>query len=145
MQKVIPGIAMFTVVAICMFTANASRADDKDEVNAATTKFYEALNKLFTGDAGPMKDIWSHAKDVTYMGPGGGFQVGWDKVEAEWDSQAAKNSAAKSGRSNCTSPPPRRSPSSGAMRRGRTLLMARRSRSRSVRPPCFEKRMVRGK
>ena len=36
-----------------------------------------------------MKEAWSHADDVTYMGPGGGFQVGWDQVLASWEEQAA--------------------------------------------------------
>ena len=36
-----------------------------------------------------MKAIWSHANDVTYMGPVGGFQVGWDAVSKDWEAQAA--------------------------------------------------------
>lgn len=36
-----------------------------------------------------MKKVWSHADDVTYMGPGGGFRIGWDQVLAEWKTQAA--------------------------------------------------------
>jgi hypothetical protein len=36
-----------------------------------------------------MKTVWSHAADVTYMGPSGGFQVGWKSVLASWESQAA--------------------------------------------------------
>ena len=32
-----------------------------------------SLNLMFAGDLGPMKDVWSHADDVTYMGPDGGF------------------------------------------------------------------------
>lgn len=92
MQKgMILGAGVFTLLAVCLLSANVSDAagEDEQEVKAATKRFYEALNKLFTGDAGPMKDAWSHAKDVTYMGPGGGFQVGWDKVEPVWDAVAA--------------------------------------------------------
>ena len=37
----------------------------------------------------PMEALWSHRKDVTYMGPGGGFRVGWDAVRKDWASQAA--------------------------------------------------------
>ena len=62
---------------------------DEQAVRDATTAFYEALNALFTGDAGPVKDIWSHADDVTYMGPVGGYQKGWTAVQADWDAQAA--------------------------------------------------------
>ena len=50
---------------------------------------------MFTGELGPMKEVWSHASDVTYMGPGGGFQVGWDQVLVEWESQAARKLGGK--------------------------------------------------
>jgi len=63
--------------------------EDEKAVIEAAAKFYAALNALFTGDLGPMKEIWSHADDVTYMGPGGGFHVGWDQVLANWEAQAA--------------------------------------------------------
>jgi ketosteroid isomerase-like protein len=66
-----------------------TRELDERAVRAAAAEFYVALNYLFTGDAGPMKEVWSHADDVTYMGPGGGFQVGWHAISREWDSQAA--------------------------------------------------------
>ena len=56
---------------------------------AASDQFYTALNQLFTGDMAPMEALWSHRKDVTYMGPGGGFRVGWDAVRKDWASQAA--------------------------------------------------------
>ena len=58
-------------------------------VRAASDQFYTALNQLFTGDMAPMEALWSHRKDVTYMGPGGGFRVGWDAVRKDWASQAA--------------------------------------------------------
>jgi ketosteroid isomerase-like protein len=68
----------------------AFAADDSEtEVKAAAARFYSALNTMFTGELSPMKEVWSHASDVTYMGPGGGFQVGWDKVLVEWQKQAA--------------------------------------------------------
>lgn len=59
------------------------------EVLAANDQFYAALNTLFTGEIAPMNAIWSHADDVTYMGPIGGFQVGWDAVSKDWEAQAA--------------------------------------------------------
>jgi ketosteroid isomerase-like protein len=64
-------------------------ADDEKAVKDAAAQFYAALNIMFTGEVAPMKEVWSHAADVTYMGPGGGFQVGWDQVLANWESQAA--------------------------------------------------------
>lgn len=62
---------------------------DAQAVRDATAKFYAALNVLFTGDAGPVKAIWSHAGDVVYMGPVGGLKKGWAAVQADWDAQAA--------------------------------------------------------
>ena len=57
----------------------------------ATSAFNAALNAgVFGGDLEPMKKVWSHAADVTYMGPFGGMQVGWDQVLRNWESQAAK-------------------------------------------------------
>lgn len=58
-------------------------------VRAATEQFYTALNAMFTGDLQPMDAVWSHADDVAYMGPDGGFRIGWAAVRAEWETQAA--------------------------------------------------------
>ena len=63
--------------------------DEQTAVRRAAERFYVALNALLTGDPGPMTEVWSHADDVTYMGPAGGFQTGWDQVLAEWQAQAA--------------------------------------------------------
>lgn len=63
--------------------------DEAQMVKTGVARFHEALNVLFTGDAAPMKAAWSHADDVTYMGPVGGKHVGWSKVEADWDKQAS--------------------------------------------------------
>jgi ketosteroid isomerase-like protein len=80
-----------------LMSANTALAAEKDEqgVRQAIAQFYTALNTMFTGELGPMKEVWSHANDVTYMGPGGGFQVGWDRVLAEWEAQAAKKLGGK--------------------------------------------------
>ena len=69
-------------------TTQAAEADEQ-AVREAAAQFYVALHALFTGDVGPMTQVWSHAADVTYMGPGGGFEVGWQKVRANWEAQAA--------------------------------------------------------
>jgi len=71
--------------------ANPARAAGKNDqaALAATAQFYAALNQMFTGDLGPMKEVWSHADDVTYMGPTGGFDKGWSQVLKNWESQAA--------------------------------------------------------
>lgn len=62
---------------------------NEEGVKAAAAQFYSALNAMFTGDLEPMKAVWSHADDVTYMGPGGGFRIGWEAVQADWAQQAA--------------------------------------------------------
>ncbi|HEX4146535.1 MAG TPA: nuclear transport factor 2 family protein [Pirellulales bacterium] len=64
-------------------------ADDTEAVERATLEFYAGLNALFTGDVAPMQAVWSHADDVTYMGPVGGYQVGWPQVNDRWEQQAA--------------------------------------------------------
>ena len=46
--------------------------------------FYHALNRMLIGDLGPMTDMWSHAGDVTNMGPFGGRQVGWEEVKSQF-------------------------------------------------------------
>lgn len=75
------------VLGICREVTPSPSAEK--EVLAANDKFYAALNTLFTGELSPMTAIWSHAKDVTYLGPVGGFQVGWDAVHKAWEAQAA--------------------------------------------------------
>lgn len=35
-----------------------------------------------------MEQVWSHADDVTYLGPQGGLLVGWNKILEAWKEQA---------------------------------------------------------
>jgi ketosteroid isomerase-like protein len=88
---------LLVAAAMALMTARPAQAadDDTQAVKAANVAFHDALNTLFTGDAAPMKAIWSHADDVTYMGPVGGMQVGWSQVEPYWDKQAAKKLGGK--------------------------------------------------
>lgn len=69
--------------------AKSPNADDTQGVDQAVNQFYASLNALFTGDVSGMEKIWSHADDITYMGPGGGFQIGWPQVSEIWQRQAA--------------------------------------------------------
>ena len=62
---------------------------DEQAVRDAAASFYGALQAMFTGDAGPMKKVWSHADDVSYMGPDGKLKRGWPPIRAEWEAQAA--------------------------------------------------------
>lgn len=83
-------IAVLTLSLMGCAAAPAPQAPpDEAGATAANAAFYSALNVFFTGDAGPMKAVWSHADDVSYMGPGGEVHVGWAAVEADWDRQAA--------------------------------------------------------
>ena len=61
------------------------------DINEAVDQFYKALNDIIAGDIEPMKEIWSHADDVTYLDPSGAFLVGWDDVLASWQKQADLN------------------------------------------------------
>ncbi len=79
------------VVALASLTSlNLASAGESEEkaVRKANQQFFSALNALFQGDLGPMEQVWSHADDVTYMGPVGGLQVGWSAVRANWKAQA---------------------------------------------------------
>ena len=60
----------------------------ENEVRAAASQFYAALNSVLNGDAGPMAAVWSQATDATTMHPIGGRQVGWDQVWGSWQQVA---------------------------------------------------------
>lgn len=63
-------------------------AEHEKEVRMAAEQFYASLNSMFKGDVKPMLEVWSHAEDVTYMGPSGGILVGWERVSSLWEEQA---------------------------------------------------------
>lgn len=84
------GAALVIGMAFAIISIPASASEnDTAAVLAANAQFYSALNKMFTGDVAPIKAIWSHADDVTYMGPTGGFERGWSTVLKDWERQAA--------------------------------------------------------
>jgi len=89
------GLVAFASIAMVKAASVRAADDATPEVKAAVAKFHDALNTLLTGDAAPMKAIWSHADDVVYMGPVGGVQVGWTQVEPYWDRQASKKLGGK--------------------------------------------------
>jgi ketosteroid isomerase-like protein len=64
-------------------------AGERDAVLAANARFYAALNQMFKGELAAMKTVWSHAADVTYVGPTGNFEHGWAAVLKDWQGQAA--------------------------------------------------------
>ncbi len=80
---------VFSVVSLnCVSSASASEGEQQ-AVKAAVQEFHTALNKLFTGEVAPMKSVWSHQADVTYMGPDGSYLRGWKLIAAEWDKTAS--------------------------------------------------------
>jgi len=80
-------LAFLIAAPIASDPAHGKGADEEGVLQAAN-EFYAALNAMFSGDLGPMEEVWSHADDVTYMGPGGGFQAGWTQVLSAWKRQA---------------------------------------------------------
>lgn len=62
---------------------------EEQAVKDAAASFYAALQAMFIGDAAPMKKVWSHADDVSYMGPDGKLKRGWPAIRGEWEAQAA--------------------------------------------------------
>lgn len=77
------------VAATSMQSTPAASTSAEQQVRAANAQFYTALNAFFTGEMTGMRAVWSHADDVTYMGPAGGMQTGWPAVLANWELQAA--------------------------------------------------------
>ena len=49
-----------------------------------------ALERFVNGDAGPCKQLWSHADDVTIFGGWGGYEQGWDAVSGRLDWAASR-------------------------------------------------------
>ena len=86
-------IVMATAALALVFAATVSARDagadqsNESTVQEATAGFYTALNAMFTGDVDPMKEVWSHAEDVTFMGPDGSVYVGWNEVLANLEVQ----------------------------------------------------------
>jgi hypothetical protein len=82
---VVFGLMMSCVLMTSCASGNTPSTSGADEqlVKDAVAEFYSALNVMFTGDAAPMKAVWSHADDVIYMGPGGEMIQGWPAVLPE--------------------------------------------------------------
>ena len=62
--------------------------DDEAAVQAANRAWYVALNAMLNGNPAPFSDVYSHAKDVSYMSAEGGLRVGWDATWSDWQAQA---------------------------------------------------------
>ena len=64
---------------------------DNSAIQQATENFYSAINAMFQGDIEPMKDVWSHADDITFLGPDGTVNVGWRETLDNLQNQAEMN------------------------------------------------------
>lgn len=71
---------------------SSSPAVDSD-VQGTSDSFYAAMGNMLAGDSAPMKEVWSHQPDITYMGPSGAMQVGWPTVSSSFDQQAQAKSS----------------------------------------------------
>jgi len=91
MKAGIIGLNVAAVLLLMLLSVQTaySAGEDEKAVRKAAAEFYEALNSMFSGDVEPMKNVWSHADDVTYMGPEGEYLVGWKAVEKNWEAVAA--------------------------------------------------------
>ncbi len=49
-----------------------------------------AIGQFVNGDAGPYKQLWSHADDVTIFGGWGAYEQGWDAVSRRLDWAASR-------------------------------------------------------
>ncbi|MCB0087094.1 MAG: nuclear transport factor 2 family protein [Caldilineaceae bacterium] len=72
------------------FTQQENQAQQA-AVLAALDQYHAALQAIFTGDVNLMCVVWSHADDVTYLGPDNSYRVGWQAVLADWQAQADMN------------------------------------------------------
>jgi ketosteroid isomerase-like protein len=58
---------------------------ERDELQSAHDRFYEALNELIaTDDVKLMPTAWHHDDDVTTTHPMGHWAIGWEEVWATW-------------------------------------------------------------
>ena len=87
---------MLSAVTMLVFSLNTF-ADSKESkaVQSSVNEFYVALNQLFSGEMTTMEKIWSHGKDITYMGPDGTYVIGWESTRANFQVQANKKLGGK--------------------------------------------------
>ncbi len=72
-----------------LYAQDKPTTNEAKAVRRANDRYYDALNAMFKGDLSPMKKVWSHSDDVTYLGPDGSFLIGWNATLEDWKKQAA--------------------------------------------------------
>ena len=85
----------FTALAFLSGPIDTRQEQNEKAVKEVIQKRYQGLNEMFRGDISTIKAIWSHEKDVSYLGPIGGIKVGWQEVLKDWEEQAAKKLGGK--------------------------------------------------
>ena len=96
MQKPSCIIAMLSAATMLVFSLNIfADSNESKAVQSSVNEFYIALNQLFSGEMTTMEKIWSHGKDITYMGPDGAYDIGWEATRANFQVQANKKLGGK--------------------------------------------------
>jgi len=73
-------------------------SSDENEVLAATTRFYEAIEAMVSGRGLElMKAAWHQRPDVTSGHPTGSWTLGWAEVLATWEVFASFGKAEAAG------------------------------------------------
>jgi ketosteroid isomerase-like protein len=70
---------------------------NEDELRSLSATFYDAVNAVFQGDAGPMLALWSQADEASYCDTRGQIVRGWPALEAYWRRAAELNARAPGG------------------------------------------------
>ena len=70
----------------------AELSGDEAGVRRAVDQWAVVLSAMLNGDPAPLAELYSHARDVTYMGAEGTYRIGWDATYADWSAQAEKSS-----------------------------------------------------
>jgi len=72
----------------------------EDEVRAAATRFYDAIEAMCAGKGlAPMREAWHHNDRVTSAHPTEDFAQGWDEIWASWEAFAPLGRADRGGSS----------------------------------------------
>ncbi len=68
-----------------------------DNLREMADQFYDAVNAVLQGDAGPMLAMWSRADDASYCDTRGQVIRAWSALEAYWRRAADLNARAPGG------------------------------------------------
>lgn len=75
-------------------------ANEEQEIINATVRFYDAIEKLASGQGlDAMHDAWHHTNRVTGAHPSGDWAQGWEEVWATWEVFASFGRPDRSGSS----------------------------------------------